>query len=110
MKKQVLTAALVLGLVMGSYVQGYSQNKNGGGVFGRGSVSGQHMRDDEAGLFLPGDGLHGIGGNADGTDTYFDDNEWEWQSHLPATPLGSGALLLVGFGAAYAMSKRKKKD
>lgn len=25
-------------------------------------------------------------------------------------PLGSGALLLMGFGVAYAMSKRKKED
>jgi len=66
-------------------------------------------RDDEAGLYLPGDGYHGIGGNADGTDTYFDDTNWDWESHLPA-PLGSGALLLMGFGAAYAMSKRNKKD
>ena len=110
MKKLVLTAAIVLGLVMGSYVQGYSQNNKGGGVFGRGAVSGQQMRDDEAGLYLPGEGSHGIFGNADGTDTGFDNTEWDWQSHLPVTPIGSGALLLMGFGAAYAMMKRKKED
>ena len=108
MKKIVLTAAIVLGLVMGSFAQGYSQNKKGGGVFGYGSVP--QMRDDEAGLYLPGDGLHGIFGNADGTDINYDDTEWEWQSHLPVSPLGSGALLLMGFGAAYAMMKRKKED
>jgi hypothetical protein len=28
----------------------------------------------------------------------------------PEAPLGGGALLLIGFGAAYAMSKRNKKD
>jgi hypothetical protein len=107
MKKLVLTAALVLGLVMGSFAQNDDVYYNAGsGLFYRG----HNTRDDEAGLFLPGDGLHGIGGNADGTDTYFDDNEWEWQSHLPVVPLGSGALLLMGFGAAYAMSKRKKKE
>ena len=46
-----------------------------------------------------------------GTDTYYDDTEYDWQSHLPDdVPIGSGALLLMGFGAAYAMSKRKKED
>lgn len=28
----------------------------------------------------------------------------------PPAPLGGGALLLVGFGAAYAMAKRKKEN
>ena len=106
MKKLVLTAAIILGFVMGSFAQ--EDQPTGGGLFGYGRHPGQQMRDDEAGLFLPGDGTHGIGGNADGTDTYFDDTEWNWQSHI--SPLGSGALLLMGFGAAYAMSKRKKKD
>jgi len=106
MKKLVLTAAIILGFAMGSNAQ-----QNTGGLFGRGtSPEQQQLRDDEAGLFLPGDGQHGIGGNADGTDTYFDDNEYDWESHLPEVPLGSGALLLMGFGAAYAMSKRKKED
>jgi len=102
MKKLVLTAAIILGFVIGSNAQ-----QNTGGLFKRG---GGMTRDDEAGLYLPGDGYHGIGGNADGTDTYFDDTNWDWESHLPEVPLGSGALLLMGFGAAYAMSKRKKED
>jgi len=101
MKKLFLTTAIILGFVIGSNAQ-----QNTGGLFKRG---GGMTRDDEAGLYLPGDGYHGIGGNADGTDTYFDDTNWDWESHLPA-PLGSGALLLMGFGAAYAMSKRNKKD
>ena len=109
MKKLVLTIAIILGFAIGSFAQELYQ-QSGGGLFGRGTLPDQQMRDDEAGLFLPGDGQHGIGGNADGTDTYFDDTEWDWQSHLPVTPLGSGALLLMGFGAAYALSKRNKKD
>ena len=103
MKKLVLTTAIILGFAMGSNAQ---QNANSG-LFGRG---GGMTKDDEAGLYLPGDGYHGIGGNADGTDTYFDDTEYDWQSHLPEAPLGSGALLLIGFGAAYAMARRKKED
>ena len=58
MKKLFLTTAIILGFAIGSNA------------------------DDEAGLFLPGDGLHGIGGNADATDTYFDDTNWDWQSHI----------------------------
>ena len=58
MKKLFLTTAIILGFAIGSNA------------------------DDEAGLYLPGDGLHGIGGNADATDIYFDDTEWEWQSHI----------------------------
>jgi len=104
MKKLFLTTAIILGFVIGSNAQ-----QNTGGLIKRG---GDRMtRDDEAGLYLPGDGLHGINGNADGTDTYYDDTEYDWQSHLPDdVPIGSGALLLMGFGAAYAMSKRKKED
>ena len=106
MKKLVLTATIILGFAMGSFAQGYY---NRGGLFYRGMLPGQQMRDDEAGLYLPGDGIHGLFGNADGTDTNYDETEWDWQSHFD-TPLGNGALLLVGFGAAYALSKRKKKD
>ena len=107
MKKLVLTTAIILGFVMSSFAQKddvyYDYNT---GLFYRG----HNTRDDEAGLYLPGDGLHGIFGNADGTDTYYDDTPWDWESHLPEAPLGSGALLLMGFGAAYAMAKRNKKD
>ena len=102
MKKLVLTAAIILGFAMGSNAQ-----QNTGGLFQRGSVG--MTRDDEVGLYLPGNGSHGIGGNADGTDMNFDETEWDWQSQVD-TPLGSGALLLIGFGAAYAMSRRRKKD
>ena len=109
MKKLVLTIAIILGFAIGSFAQELYQ-QSGGGLFGRGTLPDQQMRDDEAGLFLPGEGLHGIFGNADGTGTNYDNNEWDWQSHLPVTPLGSGALLLIGFGAAYAMARRKKED
>ena len=56
------------------------------GLFDRGPESNQN-RD---GLLTPGLPKH---------------NE---DTNQPATPLGGGALLLIGFGAAYAMSKKKK--
>lgn len=125
MKKLVLTAAILMGFAMSTHAQNsfsqnsfsqnsYSENNpttggdlfqqnnpttTGGGLFQRGAVPEDYMRGDDAGLWLPG---HNIFGNWNslysGTD-----------GPLPV-PLGGGALLLVGFGAAYAMSKRKKKD
>ena len=94
MKKLVLTAVIVLSLVMGSYTQGYAQNNKNDGLFQRGATPEQQMRGADEGIFLP---THGINGN------------WNAE-HEPSAPLGSGALLLMGFGAAYAMKKRKKKD
>ncbi len=87
MKKAIITLAIVLGMTLGASAQW------GGGLFQRGAVSdedfyGASNRNGEAPLLsLPS--THGD----------FTDN--------PA-PLGSGALLLIGFGAAYAMKKRKK--
>ena len=84
MKKLALTIAIVLGMTIGAFAQG-------GGLFGKGNA----LNDDdtrEAGwvgaLNVPGQ--HGLSGD---------------QS---AAPLGGGALLLIGFGAAYALKKRKK--
>ena len=46
-----------------------------------------------------------LNGDADvGLDPEEDPND------PPAAPLGGGALLLVGFGTAYAMTKRKKEN
>ena len=93
MKNLVLTAAIVLGFKMGTYAEGlFQNNNNGGGLYGYGETSGQ-VRDDFT-PFLPG---HGQGGNQDADDPH-------------ALPIGSGAMLLIGFGAAYAMSKKNKKD
>ena len=99
MKKLVLTAAILMGLVMGSYAQhslfeGGNQEK--GGLFSRGENRELDFRAYGDPLNLP---IHGsfLNGDAD----------------LPQeeeAPLGGGALMLIGFGAAYAMSKRNKKD
>ena len=91
MKKLVLTAAIILGFVMGSYAQGiYQDRKATGGLFQRGQ-SELNFRDTQTDTFLPTH-LNELNGDADDA------------------PIGSGALLLIGFGAAYAMSKRNKKD
>lgn len=98
MKKQIMTIALVLGLGMTALAQ-----QAGGGLFKRGKI-GQSGYDRNSPywdpFFLPEHG--GIfNGDADldsGPDP------------IDPAPLGGGALLLVGFGAAYAMTKRKKED
>ena len=87
MKKALLTIAIILTMTLGAAAQG--------GLFQYGAVSdeeyyGAGNRDGETPLIsLPN--THG-----ETTDT-------------PATPLGSGALLLIGFGAAYALKKQRKR-
>lgn len=79
MKKVVLILSLVLGLTAGTYAQGSLFNRDGNDQ--------EEMRENRGfGPNLPG---HGETDNQD-------------------APLAGGALLLIGFGAAYAMSKKNK--
>lgn len=90
MKKTILTLAIVLGLALGASAQW------GGGLFQRGAVSDEDYygvtygyQDRTTGGLLNLPGSHGETDDQNGA------------------PLGSGALLLIGFGVAYAMKKRK---
>ena len=91
MKKIVLTIAIVLGMTFAASAQYFGDNgqPQGGGLFGRGETRDGGNDGGVSAPLLPG---HGLNTNQDAE-----------------TPLGSGALLLIGFGAAYAMSKRNKK-
>ena len=94
-----MTIALVLVLGMTAFAQ-----QAGGGLFNRGEIG--HSSYDRnspswAPFFLP---VHG--GNLNG-DSDLDPRP---DPTDPPAPLGGGALLLVGFGAAYAMTKRKKEN
>lgn len=90
MKKLVLTIAIVLGVTFGATaqesllffeeMQQFTTNED----FLGGSLLGDGLETPG----LPGD--HGGFGDVD-------------------APLGSGALLLIGLGAAYAVRKRKNK-
>ena len=83
MKKSILILSLILGLTIGASAQG-------SGLFKRGAST--EETEDRDGITMPGlPGSHGEPGNQDAN-----------------TPLGGGALLLIGFGAAYAMSKKNK--
>ena len=100
MKKLALTFAIVLGISMCSFAQW------GGGLFQYGEVSDEDYYA--------------------GTAWYVLNQNYEFQNHkgglfappvLPDhgesdnmdAPLGGGALLLIGFGAAYALRKKNRK-
>ncbi len=96
MKKALLTFAIVLGISLSSFAQG--------GLFQYGEVSDEDYYAGTAwyalnqnnefqihkggGLIIPNLPNHGATDNTD-------------------APLGGGALLLIGFGAAYALKKKK---
>ena len=66
-------------------VLGMGLASNAQGLFGRGEVDENGLRE----INLPSLPNHGVGTNQD-------------------APLGGGALLLLGLGAAYALKKSKK--
>lgn len=83
MKKLVLTIAVMISLTMGAFAQG-------GGLFQRGGMPNDADAGNPSGPMLP---AHGESTNQPANNT----------------PVGSGALLLIGFGAAYAMTKKNKR-
>ena len=91
MKKLVLTIAIVLGMTFGASAQYFGDNgqPQGGGLFGRGATPEGPMNTPGNSDFplLP---MHNQEGNQD-------------------APLGSGVLLLIGMGTAYAMAKKNRK-
>ena len=112
MKKLFLAAALLIDFAMGSYAQidPFEEKKEDEIII----INSLLHRSDEIyqqfgslhllrdggtfSLCLPG---HNFTTNWNGGSQGHDDE---------LLPLGDGVLLLAGFGAAYALSKRKKKD
>jgi hypothetical protein len=133
MKKLILTAAIILGFAMGSYAQKLFMDEKEiqDGLFARDNFYYLMMSDDEieydriendnvpqGGLFGLGDlGLFGMSRDGGTFSLCLPGHNFttNWnggsQGHDDdLLPLGNGALLLIGFGAAYALSKRKKED
>ena len=113
MKKLFLTAALLIGFAMGIYAQidpfeegnedeviilNSLLHRNSQEIYLQyGNING--WRDGGTfSLCFPG---HNFITNWNGGSQGHDDD---------LLPLGNGVLLLVGFGAAYALAKRKKED
>ena len=84
MKKLALTLTVIMGLGLASFAQ------EGGGLFGRGAASEQRESNTAQG-----------GGMMNMPAT---------QHENDGAPLGSGAALLIGFGAAYMVAKKRKQD
>ena len=91
MKKLVLTIAIVLGMTLGASAQYYDEDgkPQKGGLFGRGADLGLFKGQNDTPL-LP----------------LIDEENDEDED----APLGSGAVLLIGMGAAYALAKKSRKE
>ena len=85
MKKLALTLAIGLGMSVYSFA---GIDNQGGGLFGYGKSGNENTRDGQNPL-LPGE--HNLSGNQDSN-----------------APLGSGIVALIGFGAAYAIAKKRE--
>ena len=82
MKRLALTIAMVLGMMLGTNAQVFMMDDDGdNGRVGAG---------DEISVIVP---IHGV--------------EYDQTNY---TPLGGGALLLAGLGAAYLMRKKNKQN
>ena len=91
MKKLIITVSIILGMAVAAPAQYFGDNSQpqGGGLFGRGATP-ENSMNTQGGSETPLLPIHGQTENQD-------------------APLGSGALLLIGFGAAYALNKKSKK-
>lgn len=85
MKKLILTIAIILGMTFGAS----AQPNDGNGLFG-------------------GKGLFGEGTSPEKSGTEPGDDHSEPGDDDPVG-IGSGALLLIGMGAAYAVAKKDRK-
>ena len=94
MKKTILTIAIVFGLSLSTFAQW------GGGLFQRGAVSDEVFYGNYYGYQNRLDDGNLIGPAIPYTHDLTDDQ---------GAPLCGGALLLIGFGAAYALKKRKEE-
>lgn len=90
MKKTILTIAILFGMTLYASAQG-----NGLFDYGKGSDDYTFLNGRSSSGMINLPNLH--------------DGSKDITAETPSGPLGSGALLLIGFGAAYAMKKSKRK-
>ena len=90
MKKPIITLAIILGITLGASAQN-------GGLFGKGPDRGYY------------DEYYDSYDNREGGAFGFSLPTSHGQDNDESAPLGSGALLLIGFGAAYVGLRRKNQ-
>ena len=89
MKKQIITLTIILGMAMTGFAQdGMFHRANSGD-------NGNTVYESKGGMFrtegMPGLPVHGETGNQD-------------------APLGSGIVMLLSLGAAYAVAKKRNEE
>lgn len=94
MKKLALTFAIILGITLGAYAQ------YGGGLFQRGAVSDEEYYG--AGYFTYNDRISD-------PNPLIPILPFHGETDNQEAPVGSGMLLLIGFGAAYALKKKREE-
>ena len=91
MKKHLITLTIILGMAMTGFAQGgmfhrANSGDNGNAVY---ESKGGMFRENES--LTPGLPTHGLGTNQD-------------------APLGSGIVMLLSLGAAYAVAKKRNEE
>lgn len=95
MKKLTTIIVLIIGMALASKAQEVSA---GGGLFGRGSVS----EEVNQGVYFEHQSLLG-GGDMPRIPAH-------GESGNQSAPIGSGVLMLLGLGAAYAVMKKHEES
>ena len=114
--KSLKTVAFALGLAAMGLTAGNLNAQTGGGVFGKGAETeagasnGSFMRATGANSFDITTGLFGGNGGQAGGDYGISIGTFGQNPPEPSAPLGSGLFIMAAAGAAYAFSKKRKKQ
>ena len=112
--KSLKTVAFALGLAAMGLTAGNLNAQTGGGLFGKGAETeagasnGSFMRTTGANSFNITTGQ--FGGDGGSTGGNYGINIGTMGQDPPTSPLGSGLFIMAAAGAAYAFSKKRKKQ
>ncbi len=109
--KSLKTVAFALGLAAMGLTAGNLNAQTGGGLFGKGAES---WTDASNGSFMRTTGGTGTGFNI-GVEQFGGENDggqggFNIGTEQFGAPLGSGLFIMAAAGAAYAFSKKRKKQ
>ena len=109
--KSLKTVAFALGLAAMGLTAGNLNAQTGGGLFGKGPES---WTDASNGSFMRASGGNGTGFNI-GVEQFGGENGggqggFNIGTEQFGAPLGSGLFIMAAAGAAYAFSKKRKKQ
>jgi hypothetical protein len=106
--RSLKTVAFALGLAAMGLTAGNLNAQTGGGLFGRGAeMESAGTRDGLSGFNITTGQFGGDGGQAGGD---YGIGIGTFGQDPPESPLGSGLFIMAAAGAAYAFSKKRKKQ